>query len=194
MRRSLVLFVILGASLGVAACGPMYGEVDVVAPTPVVVAGPPGYVGYAPAPGVQVVAGYDDPVFYVDNGYWAYSNGGWMTWWGNSWMWAQPPIVLTTVRDPWRYRGWNPRGRGTWGTRGTRGWSGTRGGWTPPSRTTIRDHRTGRPSAPRGPIYRGGSSRGSVYRGSTPSRGSLYRGSSRGSSRGGGTVRSHRRR
>jgi hypothetical protein len=29
------------------------------------------------SPGVQVVADYDEPVFYTDGFYWRYTDGGW---------------------------------------------------------------------------------------------------------------------
>jgi len=127
----------------------MYGEVAVEAPAPVVVAGPPGATVYAAAPGVHVIAGWDQPMYYVDNGYWYWHDGGWMTYWGGSWVWASPPRALVGIREPWRHR-WSPRStvrdhRST----GRRSWP------------TVRDHRSrsvspARISPPRGGGVRSG--------------------------------------
>jgi hypothetical protein len=120
MRLPLVLLASLG--LGATACAPMYGDVAVEAPTPVVVAGPPGSAVYVAAPGVEVITGWDQPMYFVDNGYWYWYEGRWMTYWGGSWVWATPPRALVGIREPWRHR------------------------WAPG--TTTRDHRTTRHSYP----------------------------------------------
>lgn len=116
--------------LGTAACAPVATEVAVATPA---VHDP--WV----APGVQLVGGWDDPVFWADNGYWWWGGNGWMTWGAGGWMWAQPPFVLATgVREPWRFRGWG-NGAIVRDHRWNRGaWRSTGGRWTQPVNRGMR--------------------------------------------------------
>jgi hypothetical protein len=64
----------------------------------------PGYDGYAAtpdlvtvSPGVQVVADYDEPVFYNDGFYWRYYDGGWYcsSNYATGWFFVDaPPVVI----------------------------------------------------------------------------------------------------
>lgn len=65
------------------------------------------------SPGVQVVADYDDDVFYSDGYYWHYDNGGWYrsTYYSGGWTyWASPPSAIIRINDPYRYRHYRPAG------------------------------------------------------------------------------------
>ncbi|MDX2088822.1 MAG: hypothetical protein SFX73_13275 [Kofleriaceae bacterium] len=141
MSRALPLL----SALLVSACAPAATGVGVQGT--VVTSGPPGAWDAGPdlvwaAPGVQVVAGWDQPVFFVDNGWWWWNDGGWMWWGPGGWAWAQPPLALRThIRDPWRFRGWGAPGQlaasPRWYTY-DRWFAGSRR-WSP----AIRDHRGG---------------------------------------------------
>jgi hypothetical protein len=77
--------------------------------------------GYAPelvyaAPGVQVIADYDEPIFYADNYYWRFDGGTWYrsTVYSGGWAYASPPSVIVQIGQPQRYvhyrpQGWTPR-------------------------------------------------------------------------------------
>lgn len=90
---------------------------------------------YAPdlvyvAPGVQVIADYDQPIFYADNYYWRYDGG---TWYRSSvytggWVYARPPAPLMRIERPHAYVHYRPAG---WAPRG--------------QRPDVRDHRQARP-------------------------------------------------
>ncbi|HEY0255713.1 MAG TPA: hypothetical protein VGC41_29490 [Kofleriaceae bacterium] len=65
------------------------------------------------SPGVQVVADYDDSVFYSDGYYWRNDNGGWYrsTYYSGGWSyWASPPSAIIRINDPYRYRNYRPSG------------------------------------------------------------------------------------
>src|ERR1700709_928060 len=65
------------------------------------------------APGVQVVADYDDPVFYSDGFYWRYDDGGWYrsnNYAGGFAYWNAPPQAIITINDPGHYRHYRPSG------------------------------------------------------------------------------------
>jgi len=66
------------------------------------------------APGVSVVAGYHDPVFYSNNYYWRpdyygrwyrspYYDRGWA-------YYARPPYAVSSIRSPYSYRHYRPYG------------------------------------------------------------------------------------
>lgn len=63
------------------------------------------------APGVRVIADYDEPVFfhngyywYSDNGYWYRSNR-----WNSGWVYVQsPPTVIARIDRPYAYRHYRP--------------------------------------------------------------------------------------
>lgn len=50
------------------------------------------------APGVQVVAGADQPLFVVDDAYWLWRDGAWMTWRTVGWQGASPPLSLAGLQ------------------------------------------------------------------------------------------------
>jgi|SRR6185436_2798430 len=64
------------------------------------------------SPGVQVVADYDYPVFYADNYYWRFDNGGWYrsSWYTGGWVYATPPSAVLTIDRPYAYRHYRPSG------------------------------------------------------------------------------------
>lgn len=72
------------------------------------------------SPGVQVVADYDEPVFYNDRVYWRYYDGGWYRSdsYNRGWRANQtPPPAITRIERPYTYRhyrpaGYTPRGNG----------------------------------------------------------------------------------
>ena len=80
------------------------GGVGVVAATPDLV--------YA-APGVQVIADYDEPIFYADGFYWWFSDGAWYhsTTYTGGWTFvATPPLVVMRIHEPFLYRHYRPAG------------------------------------------------------------------------------------
>jgi hypothetical protein len=57
------------------------------------------------SPGVQVIADYDEPVFYSSNAYWRYDGGVWYqshTHTGG-WVRATPPAAVVTIQQPSMY-------------------------------------------------------------------------------------------
>ncbi|HEU0030560.1 MAG TPA: hypothetical protein VFQ53_08005 [Kofleriaceae bacterium] len=73
------------------------------------------YVG----PGVQVIADYDEPIFYSDGFYWRYYGNTWYrsSYYTGGWVYASPPRAVLSINSPHtyvRYRpnGWRPRNGG----------------------------------------------------------------------------------
>src|SRR5581483_97245 len=78
--------------------------------------------GYGPdlvyaAPGVQVIADYDEPVFFSDGLYWRFSGGYWYSSrdYHRGWVSARPPVAVLRIQHPQTYAhyrpaGWAPRG------------------------------------------------------------------------------------
>ena len=65
------------------------------------------------SPGVQVVADYDDSVFYSDGYYWRSDGGMWYrsnNYAGGFEYWASPPQAIITINEPYRYRNYRPSG------------------------------------------------------------------------------------
>ncbi len=65
------------------------------------------------SPGVQVVADYDDSVFYSDGYYWRNDGGMWYrsTYYSGGWSyWSSPPRAIVSINDPYRYRNYRPNG------------------------------------------------------------------------------------
>src|SRR5205814_9142975 len=113
--------------------------------------------GYGPdlvtvSPGVQVIADYDEPIFYSDGYYWRQYGGGWYrsSYYTGGWVYAQPPVAVMRIDRPYAYRhyrpaGWQGRPRGYaaqpvgGGWRGNaappphRGWHGNAAAAPPPS-------------------------------------------------------------
>ncbi|MEP6864481.1 MAG: hypothetical protein ABJE66_27915 [Deltaproteobacteria bacterium] len=100
---SLILSAALGGCLGTGTADVQYSS-DVSVSTPDLV---------EVSPGVQVVADYDDSVFYSDGFYWRYDNGGWYrsnNYAGGFVYWNAPPQAVITINDPGRYRHYRPSG------------------------------------------------------------------------------------
>lgn len=106
------------------------------------------------SPGVQVVADYDDSVFYADNYYWRYDGGRWYrsSWYTGGWVYATPPHAVLRIERPYAYRRYRPAGyvaRRPY-YRDTRpAYRDTRPVYRD-TRPVVRDHRAVRPS----PIHR----------------------------------------
>lgn len=65
------------------------------------------------SPGVSVVAGYHEPVFYTDNYYWRPDNyGRWYrsSYYDRGWVYASPPRAVMTIERPYTYRNYRPHG------------------------------------------------------------------------------------
>jgi hypothetical protein len=65
------------------------------------------------SPGVQVVADYDEPVFYTDGFYWRFYDGGWYR--SNNYAagWAyyeRPPVTVLRIERPYAYAHYRPQG------------------------------------------------------------------------------------
>jgi hypothetical protein len=65
------------------------------------------------SPGVEVVADYDEPIFFADDFYWVNRGGIWYSsgWYGGGWIRAEhPPARVVGIRDPGAYRHYRPAG------------------------------------------------------------------------------------
>lgn len=81
--------------------------------------------GYGPdlvyaAPGVQVIADWDEPIFYADNFYWRFYGGGWYRspYYTGGWVYARPPVAVMRIDRPHAYVHYRPAG---WADRRQRG-------------------------------------------------------------------------
>jgi hypothetical protein len=123
------------------------------------------------SPGVQVIADYNEPIFYSDGFYWRYYGGVWYrsSYYSGGWVYARPPMAILRIDRPYAYRhyrprGWTPRGRHAAPMRGApavRGAPPVRA--APPSRGAPPGLRAAPPSrggppgrGPGGPPPRGG--------------------------------------
>jgi hypothetical protein len=68
------------------------------------------------APGVQVIADYNEPIFYSDGAYWRYYGGVWYrsSYYTGGWVYARPPAAVLRIDRPTAYvhyrpHGWAPR-------------------------------------------------------------------------------------
>jgi hypothetical protein len=98
---SLSLTLSLGLALG---CAPVEYTGTVAVTTPDLV-----YV----SPGVQVIADYDEPIFYSDGFYWWLYGGVWYrsaTYTGGWVHVTLPPTAIVRIRDTHRYRHYRPNG------------------------------------------------------------------------------------
>src|SRR4051794_9192826 len=73
--------------------------------------------GYGPdlvtvSPGVQVIADYDEPIFYSDGFYWRYYGGGWYrsSYYTGGWVYARPPMAVMRIDRPCAYSHYRPSG------------------------------------------------------------------------------------
>lgn len=64
------------------------------------------------SPGVQVIADYDEPVFYADSFYWRFQDGYWYrsSWYTGGWVYATPPRAVLRIDRPYAYRHYRPHG------------------------------------------------------------------------------------
>lgn len=64
-------------------------------------------------PGVQVVADYDEPVFFVDGFYWRFYNGYWYRSYNYAYGWGyydRPPVAVLRIDRPYAYVHYRPAG------------------------------------------------------------------------------------
>jgi hypothetical protein len=108
---------LLTVALSAAALGGCYttGEVGYratyVAPSADVYVSTPDLVTVSP--GVQVVADYDEPVFYTDGFYWRFYNGGWYRSnnYATGWFFVdRPPVAVLRIDRPYAYAHYRPNG------------------------------------------------------------------------------------
>src|SRR6185503_17635560 len=108
---------LLTVALSAAALGGCYttGEVGYratyVAPSADVYVSTPDLVTVSP--GVQVVADYDEPVFYTDGFYWRFYDGLWYrsSNYATGWYyWSSPPATVLRIDRPYAYRHYRPTG------------------------------------------------------------------------------------
>jgi len=65
------------------------------------------------SPGVQVVADYDEPVFYTDGFYWRFYNNGWYrsNYYASGWSYYdRPPVAVLSIDRPYAYSHYRPSG------------------------------------------------------------------------------------
>jgi hypothetical protein len=121
-----------------------------------------GYAAPAPtlayvAPGVEVIADYDYPVFYSDGFYWRYDGGLWYRsgYYDRGWVGVREvPYGIRGVQQPWTYSHYR-----VGATYNNGRWQGGRSVNT----GYARDHRSYNPGYRSAPVYRG-PSRGPVVR------------------------------
>ena len=102
LMRSLILAALLGSTLASVGCAAHVGYAE-----------PSGSVDlvYA-APGVQVIADYDEPIFYSDGFYWRNYDGGWYrsAYYTGGWAVASPPMAVMRIDRPHRFVHYRPSG------------------------------------------------------------------------------------
>lgn len=118
--RGLMLSAVFGAVFGAAAltgcyvsdgAGPAYSggayatvSTDGYAATPDLV---------TVQPGVQVVADYDEPVFFVDGFYWRFYDGYWYrsnNYYAGWYFYERPPVAVLRIDRPYAYAHYRPAG------------------------------------------------------------------------------------
>jgi len=74
------------------------------------------------SPGVQVIADFDEPIFYADGFYWREYNGTWYhsRYHTHGWVYAAPPRTIIGIRNRGAYRHYRPTG---WSPRYDRGYN-----------------------------------------------------------------------
>jgi hypothetical protein len=147
MRRT-----ILSAVLFAAAAGGCYttGEVGYSAGPGYATTGGEAYVSTPDlvevSPGVQVVADYDEPVFYSDGFYWRFYDNGWYrsnnysTGW---YFYERPPVAVLRIDRPYAYAHYRPQGYVVRNRARYR-----------PIEPVVRDHRQAEPVGRERPGYR----------------------------------------
>jgi hypothetical protein len=104
MRSSLAPIVLSLALAAGCARTAGRGSVAVTAPPPDLVAA---------GSGVQVIADYDEPIFFADGFYWWFFDGAWYrsASYTSGWAYiATPPAVIVQIRAPHRFRFYRPPG------------------------------------------------------------------------------------
>jgi len=64
-------------------------------------------------PGVQVVADYDEPVFFVDGFYWRFNDGYWYrsnNYYAGWYFYERPPVAVLRIDRPYTYAHYRPAG------------------------------------------------------------------------------------
>ncbi|HEX3760307.1 MAG TPA: hypothetical protein VHW23_16435 [Kofleriaceae bacterium] len=64
-------------------------------------------------PGVQVVADYDEPVFFVDGFYWRFNDGYWYrsnNYYAGWYFYERPPVAVLRIDRPYAYTHYRPAG------------------------------------------------------------------------------------
>jgi len=109
------------------------------------------------APGVQVIADYNEPIFYSDGYYWRTSGGVWYrsSYYTGGWVYASPPVAVLRIDRPHAYVHYRPAG------------------WVGHGRTVGPAPASGWRGSPTTPVYRGAPP-AAAYRGAPPPSG--YRG------------------
>jgi hypothetical protein len=112
MRGTILSAVVIAGAL--AGC---YTTADVgystAAPAPAAEAYSNGPDLVAVSPGVQVVADYDEPVFFSDGFYWRFNDGYWYrsnnyaTGW---YYYERPPVAIVRIDRPYAYAHYRPAG------------------------------------------------------------------------------------
>ncbi|MDQ3297674.1 MAG: hypothetical protein M3619_13885 [Myxococcota bacterium] len=104
MRRIIYTALLVAAvATGCAGSGTVGYQATYAAPAPDLV-----YV----SPGVQVIADYDEPIFYSDSYYWRFYGGTWYrshTYTGG-WVYARPPRAVISIDRPYAYARYRPNG------------------------------------------------------------------------------------
>lgn len=65
------------------------------------------------APGVQVIADYDQPIFFAEGAYWWFYGGLWYRSASYTAGWtyvASPPLAVVNIRTPYRFVRYRPHG------------------------------------------------------------------------------------
>jgi len=73
--------------------------------------------GYGPdlvyaAPGVQVIADYNEPIFFADSLYWRYDGSRWYrsSYYTGGWVYAAPPAAVLRIGRPHDFVHYRPQG------------------------------------------------------------------------------------
>jgi hypothetical protein len=111
---------ILSTALGAAALTGCYATGDVGYSASYTATAAPAPDGYAATPdlvtvqpGVQVVADYDEPVFFVDGFYWRFYDGYWYrsnNYYAGWYFYERPPVAVMRIDRPYAYAHYRPSG------------------------------------------------------------------------------------
>jgi hypothetical protein len=95
------------------------------------------------SPGVQVIADYDEPVFYSGGYYWRETGGVWYrsSYHTHGWIYAAPPSAVVSIGNRHSYRHYRPAG-----------WRSSREAYRPNNNRAYRQNYNPRPS--HNPAYR----------------------------------------